>query len=138
MAETIQVSDSQRYFKDNKDEHRSQPYVAEEVERQTAGRLRIEAKGGARSEAYLIALLQALGTTFETENLVKQADVLIRELKIQPDEFVYRALVHFVQKYEDEMLTKAYNEAYDGEMEEEEVEMLRHVRAYHAGRLSAE
>ena len=39
---------------------------------------------------------------------------------------------------EDEALTRAYNEAYDGEMEEEEKEMTRHIRSYHRRRFSDE
>lgn len=113
MAEAPELTrphGSRSYYKDRKDEQRSQPYIAEEG-RTASSRLKIESKAGPEFEAYLVALLRTLGATFETENLAKQADVLIKELEVQPAQFVYMALANFIEKYEDEKLTRVYNEA---------------------------
>ena len=135
--EMVRPQGARSYYKDRKEEQRSQPYMAEEG-RTASSRLKIESKAGPEFEAHLVSLLRALGATFETGSLAKQADVLIKELEVQPAQFVYMALANFIEKYEDEKLTMAYNDAYGGEMEEEEVEIVRHVRAYHRRRFSAE
>ncbi len=41
------------------------------------------------------------------------------------------------REHESARLTEELNEVYDGEMEEEEREITRHVKAYHRRRLSA-
>ena len=82
-------------------------------------------------------LARVARTKFDREYSDKAA-ALATQLNITRSQLYSKALADFIEKHEDEKLTRAYNEAYKGEMEEEEEQIVRHVKAYHRRRLSAE
>lgn len=89
-------------------------------------------------EMYTNALASTFSEQPRWQRIIEHAHSLADERGMSREEFYSTALLALIEKYEDEKLTRAYDEAYDGEMEEEEEEMLRHVTAYNRRRLSAE
>ncbi len=101
--------------------------------------------GAAQNRGYVSEIrmfAEALASAFSEQpkwqRIIERANFLADERGMPREQFYSTALIALIEKYEDEELTRAYNQAYEGEMEEEEEEIVRHVRAYHRRRLSAE
>lgn len=91
-----------------------------------------------RPELQLGALLRAAWAVAEKEDLTKHANALADELGVSPEELYSSALIEFIERYENERLTRELNEVYGDGMEPEEKEFVQHVKEYHRRRLSTE
>lgn len=83
------------------------------------------------------ALLRAAHALAEREDLTEATDALADYLKVSREQLYAMPLAEFVDKYEGARLTEEINEAYDEELEQEDVEFLAHVRSYQ-GRVIAD